>query len=424
MTEKAATTPGVMTRRAALALALASALPLTIGTGMRRAAAEPAPDTWMHAGNAARTGAFPGPGLDLSQEVVELWRIDGNQTGIIVEPCGVCDGMAYYISIWNGISPEPVPLIAVETQTGNEVWRHEPPVTEPATSFWGKPAIANGLLVMPTRGNLLVGFDARSGEQRWVFDLQGMCTDSRPAIVDDVLYVSDTSSVNAIKLGDAPEWLWKASLGDGATTVVSGTVSVDGDYVVAASLSPAEGAEGEKQGTTIHALKAGDGAEDFRFQFRTEGETHQIAVQDGMLYSRVDNTFMERSYFFSTTIDGEEGWLSRTSLGAEPAYPAVDGDLVYIPGGDRVWAYDAATGETVWSSPPVQALDTGLALIDGVIYIGAAPPTPMLYALSAADGTLLSSIPVPYNGAQVIGITNEVLIARSGIHLVALANLP
>jgi outer membrane protein assembly factor BamB len=239
-----------------------------------------------------------------------------------------------------------------------------------------------------------------------------------------VLYVSDTAAVNAIKLGDTPEWLWKTPLGDGTTTVVSGTVSVDGDYVVASSLSPAVDAEGEKRGTTIHVLKVGDGAEDFRFQFRAEGETHQLAVQDGMLYSRVDNTFMERSYFFSTTIDGEERWLSRASLGAAPAYPAVDGDLVYIPGGDRVWAYDAATGETVWSSPPVQSLDTELALIDGVVYIGAAPPTPMLYAVSAADGTLLSSISVPYNGARVIGITNGVLIARSGIHLVALANLP
>lgn len=76
----------------------------------------------------------------------------------------------------------------------------------------------------------------------------------------------------------------------------------------------------------------------------------------------------------------------------------------------------------MWNSPQPQSLNWEIVWIDGVIYIGAAPPTRMIYALSAADGTLLRSIEVPFDGAQVIGVTDGVLIARSGVNLVALSN--
>jgi len=421
MTAKAAVGTGAMTRRAAMGLAVASALPLAFGGQTRPAAAKPLPETWMYAGNAARTGEHSGPGLDLNQEIVELWRIDQRQSGLFVDPCGVCDGIVYYLPVPDGVSPEPRPLIAVDAATGTELWRHDPPATEPTTYFGGEPAITGGLLVMPTSSGLLVGMDARSGEERWVFDVQGTCRQSRPAIVDDVLYVSDTAAVSAVKLGEAPEWLWKTPLGDGTTTIVSGTVSVDGDVVVVSSLSPVPLVE-ELNITDIHVLNVADGAEAYRYQAAPdEGESYQFAMQDGVVYSRVDLLGFGRSFYYARTIDGTEMWTTRTTTEVR-SYPAVSGELVCGVAVGGVEGYDAATGQTVWTSSLPETVDTDLVLIDDVIYIGAAPPTPVIYALSAADGMLLTSIPVPFNGAQVIGITDGILIARSGVNLVALAN--
>lgn len=420
---KAATQTGAMTRRAALGLAVASALPLAFGDRDQVTAAEPVPETWMYAGNAARTGEHSGPGLDLNQEIVELWRIDQRQSGLFVDPCGVCDGVVYYLPVPDGVSPEPRPLIAVDAATGTELWRHDPPATEPTTYFGGEPAIAGGLLVMPTSSGLLVGMDARTGEERWVFDVQGTCRQSRPAIVDDVLYVSDMAAVNAITLGDAPEWLWKTPLGDGTTTVVSGTVSIDGDVVVASSLSPVPLVE-ELNITDIHVLNAADGTEAYRYQAAPdEGESYQFAIQDGVIYSRVDLLGFERSFYYSRTLDGTERWTSRTTAEVR-SYPAVsrDGSVVYGVAVGGVEGYDATTGQTVWKSQLPQTVDPDMVLIDGVLYIGAVPPASVIYALNAAEGTLLTSIPVPFNGAQVIGITDGILIARSGVNLVALAN--
>lgn len=403
-----------MTRRGALALAAA----LAVGVRIRPVAAQPVPGTWTDAGNAARTGEFPGPGLDLDRDIIELWRTDENQTGNFLDPCGVCDGFAYYFSI---TTDDSVPLVAVDVQTGTEVWRRDPPATEPKSFFWGELAIADGLLVVPTHEGLLVGLDARTGEERWIFDVQGTSEQFRPAIVDGVLYVGDTTSVNAVKLGDTPEWLWKSSLGDGVTTIVNGTVSVEGDYVIASSVRPIADSDEDLRSTDIHVLTKDDGVEAYRHGFQSGGETFQIAVQHAMLYSRADRMFMDRSFYFSLSLDGTERWSSRTAPGV-PAYPVVSGDLVFLVGGDTVWAVDAATGEEVWTSASLQPLDTNIVLIDDVIYIASVSRPSMIYALSTTDGTLLRSIDVPFDGAEVIGITNEVLIVRSGVSLVAFAN--
>src|SRR6478735_10253356 len=133
---------GVRTRRRALALAAA----LAASARIRPACAESAPGSWAYAGNAARTRVYPGPGLDLGQDVAELWRIDGLQTGVQVNPCGVCDGLAYYFPIPGGVSNDLTPVVAVDAQTGTEIWRHDPPATTPQTFFRGELAIADGLV--------------------------------------------------------------------------------------------------------------------------------------------------------------------------------------------------------------------------------------------------------------------------------------
>ncbi|MCO5220368.1 MAG: PQQ-binding-like beta-propeller repeat protein [Thermomicrobiales bacterium] len=412
MMAKRATQAAMMTRRSALGLALTAALPLAAGIRQPLAAAEPVPNTWMYAGNAARTGVFPGPGPDLDKEVIELWRIDKRQIGMFVEPCGVCDGIAYYLPVPDGISAEVRPLIAVDAHTGAELWRHDPPVTDPVTSFWGQPAIANGLLIMPTRTGLLVGLDARSGEERWIFDVQGQTLDCRLAIADGVAYISDSASVNAVEVGNTAEWLWKSPLGDGTTSLVSGMVSVDDGYVVVSSVSPAPGSESEEKSTNIHVLDAVDGSELYRYQFRPVGESYRFAVSESnALYSQADAMPLDRSYFFDVHRQVRAMDITKGTRAIRHTRRSVRSRLCRR----RPVFVLMETGETVWNSQLPQLVNSAVVLIDDVIYAGAAPANPDdLYA--QRDRWRSPEIdPTPFDGgARVIGATGGILIMNPG----------
>lgn len=413
------------TRRMVLGAALAAAVPAASGGRFRTGEAKSATATWMYAGNAARTGVFAGPGLDLSKEVIELWRIDEQRNGNFVDPCGVCDGIAYYRPIPGGVSPEVKPLVAVDATTGTELWRKDPPVSEPRTSFWGGPAIADGLLVMPTLSGLLVGMDAKTGEERWLFDLQGQTSNCHPALVDGVIYASDNAAVNAIAIGNEGEWLWKTSLGDGVSAVVSGTVSVDGDYVVVSSIGSAPESEQEEEATTIHVLDKSNGSELYRYQFQDVGRADRFAIQDGMLYSQdtLNGGAGRRSYFFSMTIDGDRRWTSRKPP-QSASYPAVSGDFVCLAHDTTAFCLDAATGEMLWQTPLSHDVYPAVVLIDDVMYVGGASSTSSIFALDPTNGRLLKTIDVPFEGAQIAGNTDGgILIVRSGMNLIALANL-
>ncbi len=400
---------GLLTRRGALALAMA----IAAGGQIRSAAtAQSSPGVWTDAGNPARTWVFPGPGLDLTQEVTERWRIDDR----FVQPCGVCDGIAYYTPIPYDPGDPFGQLVAVDALTGNELWQHEPPVTNPESSFWGDVAIADGLLVV-SAGTLLVGLDAKTGEERWVFDLQGRSNWPSPAIVDGVLYISDTTSVNAITLGNTPEWLWKTSLGNGETSVVSDTVSVDGDYVIVTSRRPADGADSELEAIDLHVLNRADGNVLYQQQLQAGGGAHRVAVQNGMLFGLASMEAREKDFFFALSIDGTEQW--RLELPDREvtvfASPAVTGELVICSAGDRLLGLNAATGEVEWSSPRLEPLSHPV-VIDDVVYIGAdaLESTETIYAISAKDGSLLTSIPTGSSRSHVVGVTNGVLITSLG----------
>lgn len=416
----AATYARMISRRSILGLAFSTMIPLSLSAQSGHAATQAETGTWMYAGNPARTGEFPGPGLDLAQNYGELWRIDLQPTGYFVEPCGVADGIAYYTPIPDGITDAIRPLIAVDAQTGEELWRHDPPVAAEQTYFAGTPAIVDGLLVMGTYTGLLVGLDAKSGEERWTFDIKGAMRESRPVVEDGVLYISDIASVSAVKLGNTPEFLWKTSLADGDVEVVSPTVSVDGEFVVVSTVAPLAdpSADEDAKDTVIHVLNVADGSEAYRYQFQTGGEQYQFALKDGVFYSRSDGAYLQRSHVFSMTVDGTYRWHFRTAT--DPAYPAFFGDLVYVVTGDSVWGHGPSTGEMAWQSTPLALLDTDLVVIDGVIYIGTAPPVAKVYALNAADGSLLATMELGEGGATVVGITNGVLVARVGVSLVGI----
>jgi polyvinyl alcohol dehydrogenase (cytochrome) len=76
--------------------------------------------------------------------------------------------------------------------------------------------------------------------------------------------------------------------------------------------------------------------------------------------------------------------------------PLQIGDKIYASGGGTVQAFDAATGNPLWSTPVYT--QSALSYVDGTLYIN--DQTANIVALNAADGMQLWSKPVDSSGAD------------------------
>jgi outer membrane protein assembly factor BamB len=87
--------------------------------------------------------------------------------------------------------------------------------------------------------------------------------------------------------------------------------------------------------------------------------------------------------------------------------PAVVGGTVYAPTATAVNAYDATTGELLWSAPQAESLAASVAVNAGVVYAIGYPrdgtATAVLSALAASDGSRLWKLRIPsYDGYSLV----------------------
>jgi len=169
----------------------------------------------------------------------ELWRFVGELTTAINASPVIADGLVYIV---NGIDE----AFALEIATGAKRWQ----VKLDAAGFdWGNatvgtPAVARGVLVVPTLYRDLVALDATSGFELWRYagtpspirsthyrgaDEAGF--EASPVITGDLVWAADTAGqLTALDLHTGAV-LWKTQLG----TPVLGGLAVSGDWLVAAS---------------------------------------------------------------------------------------------------------------------------------------------------------------------------------------------
>ncbi len=101
------------------------------------------------------------------------------------------------------------------------------------------------------------------------------------------------------------------------------------------------------------------------------------------------------------------------------ASPAVVGGKVYVTSYDgKLYVFDAATGDLVWSFTTATSgynMPSSPAVVNGIVYFGAGYADDNIYALNANTGALLwsyytgspmTSSPVVSNGVVYIGVTN------------------
>ena len=169
----------------------------------------------------------------------ELWRFDRERaTGVNASPV-IAGDTVYVVN-------SATTVFALDLATGEERWSTQ---LDPTGFDWGNatvgtPALANGVLVVPTLYRDVVGLEPTSGRELWRFAARPgplRVTHYRgareagfaasPAITGDVVWVADTSGrLTALDLHTGAA-LWHTDLG----APVLGGLAVSGDWLVVAT---------------------------------------------------------------------------------------------------------------------------------------------------------------------------------------------
>ena len=217
--------------------------------------------------------------------------------------------------------------------------------------FRGAPLVAGGRVyahVHREDGNTIVALDPATGAVDWETATGGQRT-ATPAYADGTLYVGGRQDGRIFALdATSGEEQWTTTVGGG----VFAALAVADDALVAAT----NGA--------VAALDRATGDERWLVSAAgTDGQGKAPAVADGTVYAVHDQGFESWTLRALSLTDGGEEWSVERD---DEAAAAVVGDgRVYVGGDVGLWAFDAATGEEVWS---VDDRGSTLAYTDGALY--------------------------------------------------------
>jgi len=168
-----------------------------------------------------------------------LWQLTGDVSNSINASPVIADGLVY---LSNGATE----VIALELATGAQRWKSklDPTGYDWAIATIGTPAIANGVIVVPTLWRELVGLDATSGRILWRFGAAAGTelrathyagTGERgfaasPVITGDIVWAVDTSGHLAALDLHTGALLWRTDL---ALPVLAGIATTGNGLVIA-----------------------------------------------------------------------------------------------------------------------------------------------------------------------------------------------
>jgi outer membrane protein assembly factor BamB len=332
-------------------------LPL-VGAGPERGAVP------MNGADPAHTGANPGPGPTGSPE--EQWQFVA--PGVGGRGPVAADGLIYVTSVTGAATTlgGHSNLYALDSTTGKQRWC----VT--AGKEVADPVVAGGLVF--TEGGEVVGdheqafvvaLMATTGVERWRFAIDPIIDSifGGITVADGTVYAG--TGMGALFALDAAtgEARWMANLG------ANGDID-EIDYVTAPAV--VDGVVYVADNQTLHALDASTGEELWHFRAEAEHE------------------------------------LLRT--------PTVADGIVYVAGIHDLYAVDAQSGDEVWRFATEGPAGLGVAVVNGVVYLGtgseaSATDPASLYALNAESGEEIwqfdtdgyVSVPVVADGVVYVG---------------------
>jgi outer membrane protein assembly factor BamB len=332
----------------------------------------------MFRGNPARTGEQPGPGPKGVPAVLWYTRLS-----IIFSSSPAVAGGILYIGSIDPVYRDGGALLAVDTATGEEVWRL---ATAPGDGFLSSPAVVDGIVYVGSYYGIVIAADAATGSERWRFQAEAAVYSS-PAIVDGIVYVGDIAG-NLFALDAASgEQRWRFAIDNRFDRYVNSSPAVADGAIYAISFPRRPG-----KTAWLHALDAATGQERWRFAAEEGGNLNITpAVSDGLVYVVTDGGFL---YAVDAT-DGRERWRFDGGVASLPPSPAVVDGVVYLAtAAGELHSLDAASGQERWFRTLPQAFGVALtsapvvesgtlrwqgnvwshraspAVVDGLIYLG------------------------------------------------------
>jgi outer membrane protein assembly factor BamB len=304
------------------------------------------------------------------------WKFETG--GLVRSRPAVAKGLVYVTSDNNY-------LYAVNARTGKLVWdfnlgdNYVPrlPLTEAWDYQMCSPVVADGVVYVGSASITFYALDAKTGEEKWHFDLQSWMRSS-PAVADGLVYFGDWRGIiHALDIETGQE-IW--NLNTYGPVVPSPTV-VDGVIYIGSKFP------------CLFALDARTGEKLWCYEYPGSAPwvESSAAVADGMVYVGSSDWFRVNAIDAKT---GELVWYF-TTQGDPWCSPAVSDGVVYVGAtGGLFYALDAQTGVEKWHTETGDALvsadplriDGGVVssptIADGVVYYGSLDGK--LYAMSTA----------------------------------------
>jgi outer membrane protein assembly factor BamB len=360
-------------------------------------------------GNAARTGAMPGPGPE--GRIGELWHVDVGEA-VLSSPIVVND----VVYVGTGSDRQKLGSVtALDAATGDT------PKGVPGGPFWSTPLIVSDVLYAAGTDGYLNKIAATDGSI--LATLRPAPADSRcqstssPVAIDALVIVnigcldpgvdaietpwSDMTGTLVALETDTRKIPWRFTMA-GFSPTVSPAAS-DGLVVVAATTqrTPPRG--------TVHAVKVDTGDEVWRFVADTDFESTP-AIAEGLVLVVGGNGEL----FALDLKTGSERW--RFTLGDRSLdSPAVRSGVVYVGTSTQAfYAIDAGSGQMLWrASAPVLNLQSSRVVTVDAVYMGGS--SPYLFVVDRDSGEVLSPQVIPLDPSHRV-IQGPVTVTGGAIY--------
>lgn len=280
------------------------------------------------------------------ERFVSAWRWDSCKTGSLAWP--VVAGDRVYVSIssvFTGENPsvQPGVLVALDAQTGSEVWRFD------TTSGPFAATVSGSVVVFGTADGTVHALDTATGIEQWSVNFPGV--PFQIVTAGDALIVADSDPENQGPIGLVDKsriaghvWAIDAASGDVRWTIDGEPDVFRQSFVAATGDIVAIGAGDSTAAGEVFVVEAASGAERWRI---SQGAVSSPPAATETLAIVANSDGSTRAHNLS---DGSQAWAVGPANGGVHSFPTVQGESVVLASNTgSLEGRRLADGSLVWT---------------------------------------------------------------------------
>ena len=402
-------------------LVLAGLIVLGVSVGAQ-AIAPSVPRPGSPVAAASSPGAWTVEGYDAAHSLAPPW--DGPIPGRVAWTYSIDGGSVAAPVVAHGavFLARRMGLVALDSQSGEVRW--EQPVAGP---LYGSPAVTDGAVIVAEAAGTIIAFSPGEGRRLWELSSGGLLVAS-PVFHEGVLYVATVGRKLLALDPKTGTLLWETDL----ERPVYRAPSVKGERLALiadmGTLQIVDLATGRVRFTSreSRALVQSAVLVDDVAVLAGRGRVLAMDVEAKTGWFDGQLRFWGFQWFawgWRATPPAAKGllWLRHFDPPAEIAGVAARDGAVYVSARDgRLFALDAASGETLWAQSASATVDTLLLAAPRYLYVGTRSGEVALF--DRIDGTPAGSIQtgVPIDGSLTLAEGSLFVLSTTGSRLVAL----